>query len=518
MTVEAIRLQNFMAFKDTGWIELRPITLLFGRNSSGKSAIIRALRLLKQSLDAPPDEGPLILESRFGVDLGDFKDMMHGGSEEGLVTFHFRVSASQIFDTLASRKTPMLGNAGIRGDALHFAFGYQAFHRDSGNRDAHRVELADLQIRLVQDGQEDGPLLFQSGLLEPNDPRLLGDPWFVAGALTRRRGAASWAGLACRCTRGFLPDLVPPIHLSADYKLLSDLVAMLDQEIADFLRTIIHVSPLRPEPQRSYSFDRDSYFEWRERGWQAFLDFIQDELSENARENVARQFRQLGLGANVESIPNSEYGGRMVQRDVIITEPDSSVRVALSATGFGVSQILPIVIQSVSAPPGSLVIIEQPELHLHPAIQADLMDVFAYSIRVQYWDAIRQWLKECEQARAAEQRQPEEPSPAVAPSENPRFLIETHSEQLLLRSRLRVAESSTGRVRPDHSAYLAQSSLQAYFVDREGGTSSMDALTISSVGQLSSPRKFRGFFASDLEELAKLNSVILQTQSAEDQQ
>lgn len=39
MKVEAIRLINFMAFEDTGWIELRPITLLFGRNSSGKSAI-----------------------------------------------------------------------------------------------------------------------------------------------------------------------------------------------------------------------------------------------------------------------------------------------------------------------------------------------------------------------------------------------------------------------------------------------------------------------------------------------
>lgn len=61
MTVTAIRLQNFMAFgevedEDEGWIELKPISLLYGRNSSGKSAIIRALLLLKQSLyDAPAD-------------------------------------------------------------------------------------------------------------------------------------------------------------------------------------------------------------------------------------------------------------------------------------------------------------------------------------------------------------------------------------------------------------------------------------------------------------------------------
>ena len=58
MTVRAIRLKNFMAFEDTDWLELRPITLLFGRNSSGKSAVIRALRLLKQSLDAPDGRDP----------------------------------------------------------------------------------------------------------------------------------------------------------------------------------------------------------------------------------------------------------------------------------------------------------------------------------------------------------------------------------------------------------------------------------------------------------------------------
>jgi len=51
-TVAAIRLQNFMGFEDTDWIELRSITLLFGRNSTGKSSIIRALLLLRQSMSA----------------------------------------------------------------------------------------------------------------------------------------------------------------------------------------------------------------------------------------------------------------------------------------------------------------------------------------------------------------------------------------------------------------------------------------------------------------------------------
>jgi len=61
-----------MGFEDSGWIELRPITLLFGRNFSGKSALIRALLLLLQFLDSPPDNGALLFVKEGGDDFGDF--------------------------------------------------------------------------------------------------------------------------------------------------------------------------------------------------------------------------------------------------------------------------------------------------------------------------------------------------------------------------------------------------------------------------------------------------------------
>jgi AAA15 family ATPase/GTPase len=78
MSVKAIRLENFMAFADTGWIELRPITLLFGRNSSGKSAIIRALRLLRQNILNPTkDRYTLRFNDEYGVTLGDYEETIH---------------------------------------------------------------------------------------------------------------------------------------------------------------------------------------------------------------------------------------------------------------------------------------------------------------------------------------------------------------------------------------------------------------------------------------------------------
>lgn len=89
--LDAIRLENFMGYEDTGWIELRPITLLFGRNSSGKSAIIRALLLLKQSLDALDSESPLALSGPL-VDLGTFYNAVREHVETQDMAFSFRVS------------------------------------------------------------------------------------------------------------------------------------------------------------------------------------------------------------------------------------------------------------------------------------------------------------------------------------------------------------------------------------------------------------------------------------------
>ncbi len=100
MTIQAIRLKNFMAFEDTGWVELRPITLLFGRNSSGKSVVIRALRFLKQSLTQAPEGSLFAYSVEHGVDVGAFDEMGHGEdvdpykNGEKKISFGFRCSVS----------------------------------------------------------------------------------------------------------------------------------------------------------------------------------------------------------------------------------------------------------------------------------------------------------------------------------------------------------------------------------------------------------------------------------------
>ena len=101
LMIEAIRLQRFKGFLDSGWIELKPITLLFGHNSSGKSTILQALLMLKQTLESPAKEIPIILSGN-RVDLGTFYDVAHRHeiSDETPIILSLRINIREHFKEL----------------------------------------------------------------------------------------------------------------------------------------------------------------------------------------------------------------------------------------------------------------------------------------------------------------------------------------------------------------------------------------------------------------------------------
>lgn len=69
-----IRLKNFRSFRDTGWVEIRPLTVLVGANSSGKSSFLRFFPLMKQTL-MQPSGSPLLWFGNL-VDFGSFSEAL----------------------------------------------------------------------------------------------------------------------------------------------------------------------------------------------------------------------------------------------------------------------------------------------------------------------------------------------------------------------------------------------------------------------------------------------------------
>ena len=85
--MDQIRVSNLRCIADSGMVEIKPITLLVGANSSGKSSFLRVFPLLKQSVETQTISGLLLNEG--DVDFGFFNEAIHGGASELKLEFSF---------------------------------------------------------------------------------------------------------------------------------------------------------------------------------------------------------------------------------------------------------------------------------------------------------------------------------------------------------------------------------------------------------------------------------------------
>ncbi|MFN4096073.1 MAG: AAA family ATPase [Sphingomonas sp.] len=188
-----------------------------------------------------------------------------------------------------------------------------------------------------------------------------------------------------------------------------------------------HVGPLRAYPKRYYFLDIAST-------GAAQGDNLVELLRENEhlRHNINEWLSRFKIEIDVEQF-------REIIHRLKVKRDNMGFDLDITDVGFGLSQVLPVIAQSFLAKPGSITVFEQPEIHLHPNMQADLADLFI--------------------AALAARRQKN----AKGGAGSPRYIIETHSEYLLNRLRRRIAE---GQVSRDDVAL--------YFVERS--STSSDAL------------------------------------------
>ena len=129
------RLTNFKAFGETVTIPIRPLTLIFGANSSGKSSIFQSMLLLKQTLEEAKNPNTALLPKGSLVDLGTYRDFVHRHNIDR--DFEFRVhldleSGSNTGSSKSERGLPshreqaiaILNDAGVMNAGLTFRFSY----------------------------------------------------------------------------------------------------------------------------------------------------------------------------------------------------------------------------------------------------------------------------------------------------------------------------------------------------------------------------------------------------------
>lgn len=169
------------------------------------------------------------------------------------------------------------------------------------------------------------------------------------------------------------------------------------------LMSLFPMGPYRRPPERWYIFTGTSPEDVGYKG-QSLPDllFRRPELVGRANEWLKR----LDVGYELRVASIGKGASDLFEVRLVDTRRASPVEVALSDVGFGVSQLLPFVVQSLAADK-QIISIEQPEVHVHPRLQADLGDLLAETIKEPYGH---------------------------------QFLIETHSEHLMLRLQRLVRE------------------------------------------------------------------------------
>ncbi len=446
-----LRIQNFKGWKDTGAIRMAPISLFFGANSSGKSSIGQFLMMLKQTVESPDRKAVFYPGGKnSAVQLGSYQEMVFRRDPENKIAFDYRWSLHEILKF----KDPVSGQV-YSGDNLSF----QA-EVGLGDKDQHTLALDRLKYELMEN---DEPKL-SIGMERKPDTKSEYKVDATNYTLKRKQGRVWYPGAPVRFY-GF-PDEVVAYHQNADF------VQALNLRHEKLFRSLCYLGPLRTKAERLYSWtgiEPESVGYAGENTVAAILAARSRKISLGYKrpakpfeEIIALKLEEMGLIEEFKVNPISE---QRQEYEVKIRTKGSRDWLDLPDVGFGISQVLPVLVQCFYAPAGSIILMEQPEIHLHPNAQSALADVMI--------DVVNSREKGVDR--------------------NIQLVIETHSEHFLRRLQRRIAEDAVHREK-----------VSAYFANIAKTPATLEPLQIDTFGNIRNwPENFFGDEMGDITEQAK---------------
>jgi hypothetical protein len=336
-TISKIAVRGFKSISDEQEIELRPLTLLAGANSSGKSSIMQPILLLKQTLEAPSDPGPLLLDGpnvRF-------------------------TSAEQLLSRIPGRDRAFEFGVKIRLSSDH---GLEVIFRRA---EGVGFELVATNSSYGAESLRIAPKMSYDEILKVVAESV---KRFATDSVMKGR---RWSVYRERCFFS--------LRLSGEESrfLSTPAISLADRHIPR-LQALIHLPGLRGNPQRTYPRRAvGPLFPGTFEDYVASI-IMQWQFKSDARlSQLGAALEDMGLTWKVEAKPVDDTQvelrvGRLTHR-----RPGDKDLVSIADVGFGVSQSLPVLVALIAAEPGQVVYLEQPEMHLHPRAQRRLAHVLA---------------------------------------------------------------------------------------------------------------------------------------------
>jgi predicted ATPase len=339
--ITKISVCGYKSIKDECSIDIYPLTILAGANSSGKSSIIQPLLLMKQTLEAPYDPGALLLNGpnvRF-------------------------TSVDQLLTKLPKKECRDIFSVQIEVDKIYFT-------RNTFKKDKKKA----IDIVEMRSQNEDGISVISPTMTNDAINSMISENLQrVYTHLISANANVLKTVIRNRCFLEIGLKLSPSEQIKDNFFRSSK-----SEAVSNYIRKIIHVPGLRGNPERTYQINAigdefpgtfENYVASLIASWQDTKSFKLNKLGQS--------LKALGLAEKVDirKVDDTQVEVRVGHRRKNTTD-----MVSIADVGFGVSQTLPVIVALIVADPRQLVYIEQPEIHLHPRAQAALADIVVEAV------------------------------------------------------------------------------------------------------------------------------------------
>lgn len=461
--ITQLRAKNFKSWRDTGKLRLAPLTGLFGTNSSGKTSLMQILLMLKQTAESSDRRRVLHTgDERSLVDLGTFFDLIHGHNPETPLELSFSWSLPNSLVV----NDPEKENASLfEISSLSFS---TTIHQQ---KEPDKVAPKTFVYKFSSNGSGLKKDEREFGL--KRDEEAKGRPGIDSYKLVSQ-------GYKIKHTRGRNWPLPPPVKCygfpdeAIGYYTNTGFLKEFELAFEGLFSTISYLGPLREHPKRSYIWAGESPVDVGRKGELAIPALLASRNFEKTissigrrrkftvEERIASWLKEFGL---ISSFSLKPIAVNRKDYEVRVKKTESSPEVLITDVGFGVSQILPVLTLCYYVEEGSIILLEQPEIHLHPFVQSALADVLI----------------------------------DVVNNRDIQVIVESHSEHLLRRLQRRVAEEK-----------ILPKDIALYFCEMKGSESGIKKLELDLFGNISNWPA--GFFGDEMGDLLAMTEAAMNRQ------
>lgn len=528
--IQSLEIENFKGIAARQRITFAPLTLLFGANSAGKSTILQALLYLHELIERGSADVDRTELGGSVLELGGFARLVHrhetdraivlrvefatpGGLERfgrDLTDFPFpdfddEVESAWVELAIRHRTTstfsgPIVERAviGVNADATPLVWLELGGSLREGESLQARVNLGhpliagaageifdawqEIGVEVQVGDEHPVPVFFVvrsrlSVLPHPNEPlKVL--PFEDLDDLRDEARQLGLKELQSDEVRKRQHEIQQTIQTRERALLqvrtfLEMAVLGTTAQLSAFLKDTLYIGPLRSIPPRGFLYERAGRITSWADGLAAWDLLLRDRWFLSAATNAWLERLKAGCQIVEQELFDREstaeqlssgHVDKTVRR--ILLNTGSMSLVLPSEVGAGISQLIPVVVAAVEERPG-LLLVEQPEIHVHPAVQVGLGDLFIEAVSRKHYKKL--------------------------------LLIETHSEHLILRVLRRIRETTDNDLPPDTTRF-SRDQLSVLYVQGKADGIQIRRMNIDEHGEFTEPWP-KGFFAERAEEL-----------------